>query len=92
MLVSWRQESKKDYGSDYKHDINIDNIKTGAVLRIADAVEVMSRRYTDLLDQVESAKRDAEFYRKLYLKMQRRNYALRGVITRMKRAKERKGP
>jgi hypothetical protein len=64
---------------------NWQEIRDGALLRIADAAEKMAQRHTDLIrerDSYERAyKREADESRRLA----RRITALQGVITRMRR-------
>lgn len=85
-VKSYRQESKRDWGSS-DEGFNLDQIKAGAILRIADASEKMASNYDALL-------RDRDFYKLLYNserdahnRTQRQNAGLRGYIKRLKGAK-----
>lgn len=84
MFKSYREESKKNWGTE-DEQLTQDQIKFGAVLRIADATEAMAKNHEDLLRQLKwykqaykDASRRAEHYR-------RSNAGLRGVITRLKK-------
>lgn len=82
-----REVSKLQLSVNKSDNFTYEEINTGSMLRIADAVETVSRRYSDLLSEVEQQKRTTEYYRQRLQKMERRVNALRGVITRMKRRK-----
>lgn len=62
-----------------------EDIRTGALMRIADATETMAQEYNRLI-------RERDMYRRMYRQtnekadwLARSNAALRGTITRMKR-------
>lgn len=84
---SYRDESRKDWGTTSELALSLDQVNTGALLRIADATELMARRYQDLINE-------RDLYKIRYFTQQqraeaaeRRISALRGVITRMRRAR-----
>ena len=62
-------------------------INTGSLQRIADAVEKMAANYDNLSANRDYWKRRAEENRECSQRLMRRVTALRGVITRMKRQK-----
>lgn len=49
---SFKEESKKNWGADKKgQEMSREEIAHGCLLRIADAIEVMAKRHTDLIDE-----------------------------------------
>lgn len=83
---SYRQESKTDWGTnDNSSQLTLDQINSGALLRIADATELMASNYTQLQAEAEKYKR---WYKEQYedgKRMAKRISTLQGVITRMKK-------
>ena len=78
----YREESRANWGIDQGHNLNIDQIKLGALLRIADAVETMAKSYDGMrIDRDwwkgRSELKDAEIHR---LKSVLRG--LRGALTK----------
>lgn len=63
-------------------------VRDGALLRIADAVEKMAQRHTALIDERDMYKRWYDNEAKRRAKAERRIAALQGVITRMKKARQ----
>lgn len=65
-----------------------EEVRGGALLRIADAVEKVAQRHTALIDERDMYKRwyDRESERRATA--ERRIAALQGVITRMKKARQ----
>lgn len=82
--MSLREDSKTEYRKSAE-TINRDEIKIGCLQRIADATEVMAKRYQDLIDERDKYKRWYESSLKTEEYQLRRISALRGVITRMKK-------
>ena len=83
--LSWKDESRADWGHSTGDPMSREQIALGAQLRIADAMELMAKNYISLQDD-----RDYQVRRKLDLekdnsRMARSIRALRGTITRMKR-------
>lgn len=66
-----------------------DELKIGALFRIADALEDVAQDYRREREAREWAERQVDRYRRALNTEQRRNAALRGVIGRMKRARAR---
>lgn len=60
-------------------------IRTGALQRIADAVEVMSRKYTELLRECELLRQYRKADREYVERMRRTIAGLRGALTKAKR-------
>lgn len=65
-------------------DITVEQISAGALLRIADALEIISKNYSQLLNDKEFYKSRYENERMVAARQQRRISALKGVITRGK--------
>jgi len=61
-------------------------VRDGALLRIADAVEKMAQRHTELIRERDYYERLASSRAEVIHRLERSNAALRGVIARMKRA------
>lgn len=81
----YRKESRKDWGTSGPHALSLDQINAGAVLRIADACELMARRHLDLIDERDRFERWYRDEQRRREAADRRVSALRGVITKMKR-------
>lgn len=87
-FLNFRDESRKEYGTKQPSAdscLNNEQLKIGAILRIADAVEDVAKDYRQLQKEHD---RLSQAYRRQgqYLEMsQRSNSALRGVITKLKR-------
>jgi hypothetical protein len=84
---SYRKESKTDWGTTIPEsdNLNLDQIQTGAILRIADAAEAMSYNFVQMQNDLEMYKRWYTECRQSKERMARRISALQGVITRMKK-------
>lgn len=63
----------------------IDEIQTGALMRIADATEVMAHRHTELLAEVERLRASNRNLRERCDRLTNSNRGLRGALTRAKR-------
>lgn len=83
---SYRAESRKDWGSSQEGSLTGDQIRTGALLRIADATEAMSKNHQALIDERDSYKRLYESAVRREDELIRRNRSLRGVITKLRKA------
>lgn len=82
---SYAEESRKDLGTRFPGELTIEQIQTGAMLRMADASEKMASNYTQLQN-------DCDWYRQKYRKkneeiehLNRRITSLKGVITKLKK-------
>jgi hypothetical protein len=69
----------------------MEEIKVGAIQRIADGVEKMAGSYQSIIDSRDWYKMRYEDLTKEIRRLDRKNQALRGVITRMKRRAEEAG-
>lgn len=78
----FKQESKKDWYTSVS--ITNDDLQTGALMRIADATELMASNYLKLQNDYKYMKEDRDRYRDWYHKEQKKSAALKGHITRLK--------
>jgi hypothetical protein len=83
---SLKTESRRDWTTE-SENFSLDQIQTGALLRIADALEKIAQNHDSLI-------RDRDFYRNQAATLrqssefwQRSRNALRGQITKMKKAR-----
>lgn len=85
---SFRKESKKDFGlfQNINDNLNIEHIKIGCLLRIADAAENIAINYTKLQNDYNYVKERKDYYQEKYYEMQRKVSALKGVITKMRKS------
>lgn len=88
-FISHRENSKTNWGKTTSDQTNPDrdDIQLGCLLRIADATEAMAKYHVQII-------KDRDLYERLYRdsqagsrKLERQNAALRGVITKLKKAK-----
>lgn len=82
--VQWVHIQNELDPSEYPGD---ENIKLGCLMRIADASEKMASNYTQLQNEIDRYKRWYNEERDANEKLKRTISSLRGVITRLKRAK-----
>lgn len=83
----YRKESRSGWGAEIEENqiVDRDSIKLGALLRIADAAELMAKYLQQLINERDQYKRYYEEKRESCNRMGRRISALQGVITRMKK-------
>jgi len=83
----YRQESRGEYYRDMQEGFGLDNdsLKTGSLMRIADACELMVKNHDQLVSERDRYKRWYESERQAREHADRRCNSLRGVITRMKK-------
>jgi len=88
---SYRDASKDNWGVDdsttgdpERVKMGPDQIKAGALQRIADATELMAKNYIEMQRENERLRVDKAMYYRWYQKEQNRNRSLRGVITKLK--------
>ena len=81
----YRQTSRLDWGTDESAALGIDQINTGALLRIADAVEQMAQRHTELMRERDFWERRATEEERALKVERHRTASLRGHLKRAKR-------
>lgn len=75
-VKSYRQESRIDYGTT-DENMTLEQIQTGAILRIADAAEKMANNYAQILS-------DLDWYKKRYQQEKDKNEQLRKSVASYK--------
>jgi hypothetical protein len=86
---NYRDETRKPYQDPGDKDFTLEQLRTGSLLRIADAVEKMAANYTALQNERDRGLRWYEEERDANAVLRRRIVSLRGHITRLKRLSER---
>lgn len=83
----YRDESRKNWGRTLPQNqtISEDDIKLGAILRIADAAEAMAKNHVALQNDRDYLARRVRELDAVCARLSRSNAGLRGVIKRMKR-------
>lgn len=81
---SYREQSKVDWGTE-SDSLTAEQIQTGALLRIADAVEKVAADYTAIRNSRDYWQTRAIAHWTAGERMARRIRSLHGVITRMKK-------
>ncbi len=84
---SYRAESRADWGTSEEGSLSIEQINCGAHLRIADAVEAMAKHHVTLREERDRFERWYKEARAREEKLKHSNAALRGYITRLKKAR-----
>jgi len=85
--MSLKSASKLDYSLRNEGSANYDEIKTGCLQRIADATEAMAKYHVQIIkdrDMYERWYRDSQAGQRI---LEKSNAALRGVITKLKKAR-----
>lgn len=82
-MTTMRESSRKEFGSDE----SVEHINLGSLQRIADACELMARNFLQLQADRDLYKRWHENVSRERDREKRRSASLRGVITKLKRAK-----
>ncbi len=78
----FKEESKKNYFT--STGISNDDLQTGSLMRIADAVEIMTQDRVALERDLKRERESNEYLRESRDKLIRRVTALKGVITKLK--------
>lgn len=88
---SWRKESRSDWGTTLNpgEQVTTEHLRTGAILRIADAVEKMVLNVSQLEAERDRYKTWYKDCRRREEHLERRVRGLRGVITRQKKRLDR---
>lgn len=80
----YRSTSRIDWGST-ADSFTLDQINTGALLRIADATEKMSVRHTELMQQRDYFEAEVKRLKVIRDRLERSNASLRGHLKRAKK-------
>jgi hypothetical protein len=84
MGISLKEESRRDWNS-LSENPDREELKMGALFRIADAVEAMSQNHVELTRQRDLYHKLMQEEREETARLGRVISSLRGVITKMKR-------
>lgn len=84
----YRDESRDEWYVDQVGELSDDQLKLGAILRIADAVEEMAIRHTELIDDNTRYKADIQDWVLINRRKDRQIASLRGQVTKLKRQLE----
>ncbi len=76
-----RELSKVDFTTEEK---SYEAISCSALVRIAEATELMAIRYTQLIDRAEQLKKSCDYWKGASDRAERRIAALKGQITKLK--------
>jgi len=87
MSNTYKDQSRINWEPQGGREASLEELKIGAIQRIADATELMAKNYQQLIDERDRYKGYYERAREQRDKAYRRISALQGVITRMKRRK-----
>ncbi|MEN1941052.1 hypothetical protein WCE39_08160 [Luteimonas sp. MJ174] len=89
-FIDHRKNTKTLWGREVagESNPNREDIQLGCLLRIADATEAMAKRHTELMAARDYYERLARDRADTIETLRRQRAALRGTITRMKRAQE----
>ena len=82
---SYRKESRVDYGTYQEHALTTEQLRTGALLRIADAVETMAKSYDAMRSGRDWWKGEAERRQEEVVGLRHTIRGLRGALTKAKR-------
>lgn len=89
-FLNYRDESRKGWGTE-GDGLTRDQIQTGALLRIADATELMAKTHADLAQSRDYYKKRFEEELAITRSMRKANAALRGHIGRLKKSLDASG-
>lgn len=81
----YKDSSRTNWGQDETKGMTLEQINTGAMLRIADATEKMAERHTELIRQRDYFEAEVKRLRAIREHLERSNASLRGHLKRAKR-------
>lgn len=83
---SYKEESRTNWGMTVEESVqpNLDQINTGAMLRIADATEAMAKNFIQLQNELKWAKERNERLDVRAEKLRRQVSAYKGIIKKLK--------
>lgn len=82
---SYRDQSKRDYGTNQDHKLSLDQIQLGAILRIADASEKMASNYSQMQQDLDWYRIRCKSLNETIESRNRQIANLRGQITKLKK-------
>jgi len=84
MPINLRDASKKQYTTQCEN-ATVAEIDCGSLQRIADAVEKMALRYTELIDKADRSESSAKYWRSESEHKDRQLSAYKGQVTRLRK-------
>ena len=81
-MPNQREDSRRNWNS----GSTIENINSGSLQRIADACELIAKDREKLEQECDWLRRNRDYYSAKAERLNRSNAALRGVITKLKKA------
>lgn len=90
MRLSFKEESRNDWTRCVAEGgaLPTGDIQLGAILRIADATELMAKNHNRMQADLEYYKKAHAEQQRIISKLQRRISSLKGVITHMKKSSQ----
>jgi len=84
---SLKKLSKKDFAVTVKdgEGHSLESVQVSALLRIADATELMAQRYQELQNQYDKMKQSRDYWQSEADALRRQVTSLKGVITKLRR-------
>jgi hypothetical protein len=82
----FRDESRREYGTEAEGGVSLDQMNAGSLQRIADATEMMAQNHIRLQSDLAQYKRWYNEEREQNRHLERRIRSLKGVITRLRKA------
>jgi hypothetical protein len=83
----YRELSKTNWGHEGEN-ATLEQINTGAILRIADATEKMAQRHTELIRERDNLEGNSRRWQARAEESAKRIAALKGVITKLKKKQD----
>lgn len=81
----YRESSRINWGTNRNSELmTLEQINTGAILRIADATELIAKRYEELIRERDYYKDEANRARNRANEANRRVIAMKGLVTKLK--------
>ena len=81
----FRDESRREYGTETEGGVSLDQMNAGSLQRIADATDVMAQNHIRLQSDLAQYKRWYNEEREQNRQLERRIRSLKGVITRLRK-------
>lgn len=87
-FLNYREESRKQYGITPESEskgVTLEQLQVGALLRIADATELMAKNFLALQAENKRLQESLNYWRAEHGELSKRYSAQKGVITKMKK-------
>ena len=80
----YREQSRTQWGTEAA-SLTLDQLNTGAILRIADATEKMATNHVKLQDDYDYMRKDRDRYKERFERAENKIRGLKGAITKLKK-------